>query len=131
MSDLRICLAEDNPDALRAMTTLLELLGHQVVCTARNGQELVQRAVDCRPDVVLLDLDMPLMDGLEAADEVFRRLGAPVIMISGHPDAEHVVVEKEPIVEVLYKPVDPDPLQQALRRAVERRPPRDPSSEAD
>jgi response regulator NasT len=117
MSGYRICLAEDNPDALATMTRLLQLLGHTVVCAARNGQELVERAVDCHPDVVLMDLHMPLMDGLEAADEIFRRLKAPILLISGHPDAEHVVVEKEPIVEVLYKPVTPTELQQAILNA--------------
>lgn len=61
-----IMLIDDNVDALEAMTMTLETLGHTVV-TASDGQSAVEQAASVRPDVVLLDLGMPAMDGFETA----------------------------------------------------------------
>ena len=61
-----IMLVDDNVDALEAMTMTLETLGHTVV-TAADGQSAIERAASVRPDVVLLDLGMPCMDGFETA----------------------------------------------------------------
>jgi len=61
-----IMLVDDNVDALEAMTMTLETLGHTVV-TAPDGQSAVACAASVRPDVVLLDLGMPTMDGFETA----------------------------------------------------------------
>ena len=61
-----IMLVDDNVDALEAMTMTLETLGHTVV-TAPDGQTAIDCAASVRPDVVLLDLGMPTMDGFETA----------------------------------------------------------------
>lgn len=61
-----IMLVDDNVDALEAMTMTLETLGHTVV-TAPDGQSALDCAASVRPDVVLLDLGMPTMDGFETA----------------------------------------------------------------
>lgn len=61
-----IMLVDDNVDALEAMTMTLQTLGHTVV-TASDGQTAVDQAASVRPDVVLLDLGMPAMDGFETA----------------------------------------------------------------
>ncbi|MFJ5383586.1 response regulator, partial [Cupriavidus sp. CER94] len=61
-----IMLVDDNIDALEAMTMTLETLGHTVV-TAPDGQSAIACAASVRPDVVLLDLGMPTMDGFETA----------------------------------------------------------------
>ncbi|MCA3184038.1 MULTISPECIES: response regulator [unclassified Cupriavidus] len=61
-----IMLVDDNVDALEAMTMTLETLGHTVV-TAPDGQSAIDCAASVRPDVVLLDLGMPTMDGFETA----------------------------------------------------------------
>ncbi|PWK35471.1 hybrid sensor histidine kinase/response regulator [Cupriavidus plantarum] len=61
-----IMLIDDNVDALEAMTMTLQTLGHTVV-TASDGQSAVEQAASVRPDVVLLDLGMPAMDGFETA----------------------------------------------------------------
>lgn len=61
-----IMLVDDNVDALEAMTMTLETLGHTVV-TAPDGPSAIACAASVRPDVVLLDLGMPTMDGFETA----------------------------------------------------------------
>lgn len=67
----KILLVDDNTDALEAMTMTLQALGHTVT-TASDGEGAVARAASVHPDVVLLDLGMPAMDGFETA----RRLRA-------------------------------------------------------
>jgi PAS domain S-box-containing protein len=67
----RVLIADDNADAAGALATLLQLEGHDVV-VAHDGEEAVMKASNFRPDLVFLDLGMPVMDGFEAA----RRLRA-------------------------------------------------------
>ena len=100
---VRIAVAEDEPDIRKTFVRLLELLGHQVVFAVANGAELLEQKLDDRVDVVFVDLDMPVMDGLAAAEEVDRK-GIPVILVSGHPDSESVVLDQEPVVARIAKP---------------------------
>lgn len=60
-----ILIAEDHADSLDALRTLLEALGYRVH-VASNGREAVERALEIRPDVILMDMMMPEMDGFEA-----------------------------------------------------------------
>jgi CheY-like chemotaxis protein len=113
---VKIAIAEDEPDLRGILKSLLERLGHQVVCTAANGAELLSSCFNQHVDVVLMDFDMPVMDGLEAA-EVVAAKGIPVILISGHPEATQVVVENEPVVGRLLKPPSLESLQLAIERA--------------
>jgi CheY-like chemotaxis protein len=62
----RVLVVEDNPDGLETLVALLEMLGHEVAGAA-DGRQAVQRAAEFRPQVVLLDLGLPLMDGFEVA----------------------------------------------------------------
>ncbi|HUE96290.1 MAG TPA: response regulator [Longimicrobiaceae bacterium] len=60
-----ILIAEDNPDSRDALRTLLEAYGFRVT-EAENGEEAVRKALTIRPDLILMDIMMPIMDGLEA-----------------------------------------------------------------
>ena len=114
VAPVRIAIAEDEPDVRRTFVALLQGMGYDVVFAAANGAELVEQCAIIKADVVFLDLDMPVMDGLTAAQEV-AGMGIPVILISGHPDAELVVLEEEPVVARITKPASLD----AIRRAIE------------
>ena len=67
----RVLLVDDYPDAREMYTEYLEFSGFEVV-EAGNGMEALQRAVDTTPDIILMDLSLPVMDGWEAT----RRLKA-------------------------------------------------------
>lgn len=114
---VRIAVAEDEPDIRRTFVRLLELMGHQVVYAVSNGAELLEQSLDDQVDVVFVDLDMPVMDGLAAAEEVERK-GIPVILVSGHPDSESVVLEQEPVVARISKPASLDAIRRAIEQAV-------------
>jgi response regulator NasT len=119
-SSMRIALAEDEPVFLQMLTLLLKRLGHEVVCAVGNGADLIDRCMQCDIDLAIVDLDMPIMDGLAAAEHI-TMTGIPVILISGHPDGERVVVEHEPIAARLTKPFTIDELRQAIDGVLQRR----------
>ena len=120
---VRIAVAEDEPDIRKTFVRLLEHLGHKVVFSVGNGAELLEQSLDDQVDVVIVDLDMPVMDGLAAAEEVERK-GIPVILVSGHPDSESVVLEQEPVVARLTKPASLESVQRAIITAIASRKPR-------
>lgn len=118
---VRIAVAEDEPDIRKTFVRLLELMGYEVVYSVSNGAELLEQALDGRVDVVFVDLDMPVMDGLAAAEEVTQK-GIPVILVSGHPDSESVVVDQEPVVTRITKPATPTLIKEAIAKAMANRP---------
>jgi CheY-like chemotaxis protein len=92
-SPFRILVAEDDESFLDAIALLLEQDGRFVVAgRARNGREAVALAKKSSPDAVVLDIEMPVLDGVEAA----RRLRAaapqlPIVAVSGHDYEERVL----------------------------------------
>jgi CheY-like chemotaxis protein len=120
---VRIAVAEDEPDVRKTFVRLLEVMGHEVIFSVSNGAELLEQALEDHVDVVFVDLDMPVMDGLAAAEEVERK-GIPVILISGHPDSERVVVDQEPVVTRITKPASPGLIREAIAQALASRGPK-------
>jgi CheY-like chemotaxis protein len=116
----RIAVADDHPEVRRTFVQLLEQLGYQVVCAASNGAELVDQCATQEVDVAFVDFDMPVMDGLAAAAEVTKQ-GIPVVLLSGHPDAQDIVLEHEPVVARLLKPATVTELQNAIAFALSSR----------
>lgn len=66
---LRVLVADDNADTLEGLALLLEALGHEVR-KASDGQETLQAVTAWRPDVALLDIGMPILDGYEVARRI-------------------------------------------------------------
>jgi CheY-like chemotaxis protein len=118
---IKIVLAEDDPDQRQILVRLLEQLGYIVLCAAPNGAELLTFCEQQHADVALLDLDMPLLDGLEAAEELSKR-GIPVVLISGLAESNHLVLEREPIAVRLTKPIQSAEVQDAIQIALATRP---------
>jgi CheY-like chemotaxis protein len=89
----RILVAEDDESFLDAIVLLLEQDGRfVVVAQARNGREAVALAEKVTPDGVVLDIEMPVLDGVEAARAV--RAGSPrlpIVAVSGHDYEERVL----------------------------------------
>jgi len=113
---LRILLADDQPLLLSALATVL---GAQpdidVVATAQNGAEAVERAREFTIDVAVLDIRMPMMDGIAAAKAIMP-LGPKVIMLTTFDDDALVQASIEAGVHgFLLKDADPDVLADAVR----------------
>ncbi len=75
----RILIADDYEAMRRGLHCLLQHAGWQVCGEVTNGKEAVEKAKELRPDLVILDVSMPLMDGLEAAREI--RKSAPGVRV--------------------------------------------------
>lgn len=85
MTDVRVLVVDDAPDIRMLVRYVLGASGHYtIVGEARDGQEAIDRAAETQPDVVLLDLTMPAMDGLEALPQIrIVAPGAAVVILSG------------------------------------------------
>ena len=82
----RVLLVDDSPQVLQDLRLLLELRGEmKIIAEAVNGQEAVRLAADLAPDVVVMDLEMPVMNGYEATRQIKSRLPTPrVVILSVH-----------------------------------------------
>lgn len=120
VTQLRIAVAEDDDDLRGAFVGMLELLGNEVVCAAADGAELLDACSRLEVDLVVVDLDMPVIDGLQAAEALAEK-GIPVVLISGHPDVKEVVLEHEPVVTRIMKPATIEGFRKAIAEALATR----------
>src|SRR5437867_5029821 len=97
MSPVRILLADDHILVRAGIRALLEgLEGVTVVAEAGNGNEVLELARTHRPDVVLLDISMPGLGGLEASAQLKQELPeARVVMLSMHANEEYVLQDRK------------------------------------
>ncbi|MBS1857168.1 MAG: response regulator transcription factor [Acidobacteria bacterium] len=90
MKPPRLFLADDHPVVIAGLRKLLEPQ-FEIVGTAEDGRELVRLAPLLRPDVILLDISMPLLNGLSAARQIRKLMpGARMIFLTMHADIDYV-----------------------------------------
>ena len=114
---IRVLIVDDLARVRRGLRTILQLAdGLEVVGEAANGREAVQMAEQLNPDVVVMDLEMPELDGFEATRQIKRRhlaRAVVVLTIHGHDDAREraaragadAFVEKATAVESLIETI--------------------------
>lgn len=112
-------VVDDNADLVAMLAVFVETFGHEVR-KALDGPSAVSAALSCRPDVVLLDLGLPGISGLEVARELRRRpetADARIVALTGWGQEEdRRRTEDAGFDEHLTKPTDPLQLQQLLAR---------------
>ena len=115
-SKRRILVIEDNADIRESLELLLGMWGHDVTLT-ETGSEGLQRIIDQRPDVALIDIGLPGMDGYEVARALRARQPMSVLLVAmtgyGQPDDVKKAMEAGFDLHLL-KPIDPDRLAQVL-----------------
>src|SRR5689334_15690789 len=87
-SPLRIAVADDERDMREYLQEVLPRLGYEVVSVAETGRQLAEQVQAHRPNLIITDIKMPDMDGIETSLTVNRDLQVPVILVSAHHDAE-------------------------------------------
>ena len=87
MSSIRILLVDDHQILREGIRRGFESAGHEVIGEAANGLEGVERALELRPEIVLMDLSMPVMDGVTATKEIRDKLpDTQVVVLTMHDD---------------------------------------------
>jgi two-component system, response regulator PdtaR len=118
---LRVLIAEDETIIRLDLRGIVEKSGCVVVADARNGLEAVELARTAHPDVVLLDLRMPELDGVEAARRIYAERPTPIVMLTAYADRRHVdEAIAAGVFSYLVKPFRENDVVPALRAAVVR-----------
>ncbi|MCC7105239.1 MAG: response regulator [Chloroflexi bacterium] len=105
MSQRRIVIAEDEPISRMDLKDMLNNLGYLVVGEAGDGVSAVNLAREYRPDLVIMDIRMPEMNGISAARILTEERIAPVLLLSAYSDREYVEGAKEAgVISYIVKP---------------------------
>jgi response regulator NasT len=114
----RILICEDEGITTLRLTKSLASLGYEVVGDAKNGEEAIRLAQELQPDLILMDIRMPRVDGIQAAKAIMERSPVPIVMLTAFSE--------QPLIDAalaagacgyLVKPVSDEHLELALRVA--------------
>lgn len=118
---LRIAVADDESDMRDFFEKVLPRCGHQVVAVAETGAQLVALCRQLQPDLVITDIKMPELDGIEASRQICQERPVPVILVSAYHDPG--LIERaagDHVLAYLVKPIGIADLQPAISIAVRR-----------
>ena len=116
----RILVVDDEPKIVQLLRDYLELSGF-AVSTARDGNEALMRAHSERPDLIVLDLGLPGLDGLEVTRRLRRDSGVPIIMLTArHEETDKVVGLELGADDYVTKPFSPRELAARVRAVLRR-----------
>jgi len=120
---IKVLIVDDIPETRDHLSRFLGLEREiDVAGTAGSGEEAIQLSMDLRPDVIVMDINMPVLDGIATAEIIAQRLPtSPIIMMSVHGEAEHL---KRAMLagarEFLVKPFSGDEFATSIKRVHER-----------
>lgn len=117
---IKILLADDHQIVLKGISFFLSMQpDFELVGEAHNGQEAVDKAGELQPDIVLMDLNMPIMDGIEASALIKEQHPhIKVLVLTSFSDQSHIVPALQTgAIGYMLKDVEPDQLAEAIRSA--------------
>lgn len=120
-SRIKIYIAEDESIILMNFKMILQQLGYEVVGSAVNGEKALKDILELKPDLLLLDINMPRLDGISLFESVSKAYDAACIFITGHfSEALVEKAKKAGALGYLIKPVDEKQLKASIEVAVAR-----------
>lgn len=118
---LRIVIADDEPIIRLDLKSMLEGVGYEVVAEVGDGLKAVEAARTLRPDVIILDIKMPEMDGIDAAKIISEEKIAPALLLTAYSQVDLVNRAKEAgVFSYLVKPFKEADLLPAIEIAISR-----------
>jgi len=114
----RVLLAEDETDLRKMMKILLELHGYDVI-EAADGYEAVEKAIEQEPDLILMDIAMPVMDGIDSTRTIrmHKELdGVPIVAVTAYGDFYSQRARNAGCNDVIQKPIDFGQLKPMMER---------------
>lgn len=117
----RVVVAEDEALIRLDLTSLLEDAGYEVVAAVTDGQAAIEAVEEFRPDLVLMDVAMPVLDGVTAAAKITEQRLCPVVMVTAYSQVELVERAADAgAMGYLVKPVSPTSLLPSIEVAIAR-----------
>jgi CheY-like chemotaxis protein len=114
-----VLVADDDRVMANLLAVNLQRLGHRVAGIAWNGKEAVAMSLKMRPDAVIMDIHMPVLDGIQAAAAILSVHVIPIILSTGLADSKTVrrAIDLR-LISYLVKPFGPNQLKVALQLAI-------------
>ena len=118
---VRVLIAEDDFMVSKSITQVLNGVGYEQVGLASNGEEAVEMTRSLQPDVILMDIKMPKLDGLQAARQIQENSPTPIVILTAY-DSQELVKEasKSGVGAFLIKPPDAFEIERAVTIAMAR-----------
>ncbi|NND98146.1 MAG: chemotaxis response regulator protein-glutamate methylesterase [Pirellulaceae bacterium] len=109
----RVLIVDDSPTSRAVLAGILtEEAGFEVIGYAHNGQEAITKAKELEPDVITMDINMPIMDGLDATKEIMIESPTPIVIVSASSRAQEVETTMQALragaLTVIMKPTGPN-----------------------
>jgi DNA-binding response OmpR family regulator len=119
----KILIVDDEPDVLLLLRINLEAAGYQAVLAA-DGETALERIADSAPDLVLLDIMMPVMDGWGVLQALAGRSDAPLVVVVSAKSSDRDIVRAltSGAMDYVTKPFDPDDLTGVVERVLKSSP---------
>ncbi|MCG7321677.1 MULTISPECIES: ANTAR domain-containing response regulator [Arsenicicoccus] len=117
----RILVAEDEALIRLDLVEMLRDAGHEIVGQASNGEQAVELAAEHKPDIVIMDVKMPVLDGISAAEQIGNAKICPVVMLTAFSQTELVERARDAgVMAYIVKPFTAADLAPAIDIAVSR-----------
>lgn len=121
MRTLRVLIVENKELVAARLRARLQDLGHEVVAVAKDARQAVASAHTLRPDLVLMDVRLPGMDGIEATRAILRHNAIPIVLLIAYPGTDLVQQAREAGVSAfLAEPTNGRRLRAAIEVALAR-----------
>lgn len=119
--EVRVLIADDNSTFSDTIHRMLEAMGYAVAGAARDGRQAIQMAQSLKPDIILMDVDMPHMDGIQASQLIQASCPTPVVVLTAHEPTD--LVKRASLAGVgayLVKPPTAAEIERAITIAMAR-----------
>lgn len=119
----KILIVDDSRVSRRMLRGILTKAGHEVIGEADNGQEGYEKFIELDPDIVTMDITMPVLDGLGALEKIMElNSEANIIMVTAAGQKEKMVEAiKHGAIEFIQKPFNPDQITTAIEHLIDRK----------
>ena len=118
---VRVLVVDDSELFRRSTCRILQVLGYNVLGEAENGREAIEKTLALRPDLVLMDVEMPEMSGIVAAREIQKTHPTPIVLLTAHDSLDVIREARDAgVAAYLVKPLDAQEMQRLVTIALAR-----------